>query len=214
MIDIDSLDFDKGDGLIPAIIQDAQTYQVLMLGYMNRQALEQTLEEEKVTFFSRTKQRLWTKGETSGNTLDLVDMQTDCDSDTLIILAHPNGPTCHTGSVSCFSDKNFMPSSGRLDFLTELEDLIRDRKKKLPEDSYTTYLFSKGIDKITQKVGEEAIETVIEAKNSKKKKFVGEVADLIFHLMVLLAEKEVSLKKVVKRLKKRHKKGNHKHLGE
>lgn len=214
MIDINSLDFEKGDGLIPAIIQDAQTYQVLMLGYMNRQALEQTLEEEKVTFFSRTKQRLWTKGETSGNTLELVNLQTDCDNDTLIILANPNGPTCHTGSVSCFSDKDFKPKTGSLDFLNELEDLIQDRKKKMPEDSYTTYLFTKGIDKITQKVGEEAVETVIEAKNSKKKKFVGEVADLIFHLMVLLAEKEVSVKKVIKRLKKRHKKGNHKHLGE
>lgn len=212
MIDIQTLDFDKGDGLIPAIIQDANTYQVLMLGYMNQLALETTLEEERVTFFSRSKDRLWTKGETSGNYLDLVDIQQDCDNDTLLILANPQGPTCHTGDQSCFHEKKFKPSNN-LSFLTDLEKLIRSRKKEMPEDSYTTYLFNKGLDKIAQKVGEEAVETVIESKNNKEKKFVGEVADLIFHLMVLLAEKDVSLKKIIKRLKKRHKKGNHKHLG-
>lgn len=213
MIDIKELDFDKGSGLIPAIIQDSDTGQVLMLGYMNEGAVQQTLEEELVTFYSRSKQRLWTKGETSGNTLELVEIQQDCDNDTLLILAKPNGPTCHTGEQSCFHQKDFTPQAGKLDFLTELEDLIKSRQKEMPDDSYTTYLFEKGIDKITQKVGEEAVETVIEAKNNKKKKFIGEVADLLFHLMVLLREKDVSLKKVVKKLEKRHNKGNHKHLG-
>lgn len=213
-MDIDSIDFKKGDGLVPAIIQDANTYQVLMLGYMNKEALEQTLEEELVTFYSRSKERLWTKGETSGNTLKVVDLQSDCDNDTLIVLAKPNGPTCHTGSKSCFSEKKFKPKKNKLDFLNDLESLIYHRKKEMPEDSYTTYLFDKGIDKIAQKVGEEAVETVIESKNSKNKKLVGEAADLLFHLMVLLAEKDISIKDVVKKLKKRHNKGNHKHLGE
>lgn len=211
MIDIENLDFDKGDGLLPAIIQDAGNGRVLMLGYMNRSALKQTLEEEIVTFYSRSKKRLWTKGETSGNTLELVDLQHDCDKDALLVLAKPHGPTCHTGNQSCFHQKNFTPEHS-LQFLTELEDLIKSRKKKMPDDSYTTYLFEKGLDKIAQKVGEEAVETVIEAKNGKKKKFVGEVADLLFHLMVLLREKDVSLKKVIKKLKKRHNNGGHKHL--
>ncbi len=213
-MDIENLDFKKGDGLIPAIVQDAKTYRVLMLGYMNKEALVQTLDEELVTFYSRSKGRLWTKGETSGNTLELVDLQTDCDSDTLLILAKPNGPTCHTGKTSCFHEKKFKPKKHKLDFLLDLEELIYDRKEEMPDGSYTTYLFDKGIDKIAQKVGEEAVETVIESKNKKKKKLVGEAADLLFHLMVLLAEREISLKKVVKRLKKRHNKGNHKHLGE
>lgn len=213
-MEIKELDFTKGDGLIPAIIQDANTWQVLMLGYMNKEALEQTLEEETVTFYSRSKERLWTKGETSGNTLKLVDLQADCDNDTLLILAEPQGPTCHTGKKSCFHQKKFKPKAGKMDFLMELEELIQSRREELPKDSYTTYLFNKGIDKIAQKVGEEAVETVIESKNSKKKKLVGEAADLIFHLMVLLVERDISMKKVVKRLKKRHNKGNHKHLGE
>ncbi len=213
-MDIKNLDFNKGDGLIPAIIQDAKTFRVLMLGYMNEEAVKQTLEDELVTFYSRSKQRLWTKGETSGNTLKLIDMQADCDNDTILILAAPTGPTCHTGETSCFHEKKFKPKKHKLDFLLDLEELIYDRKTEMPEGSYTTYLFNKGIDKIAQKVGEEAVETVIESKNNKKKKFVGEVADLLFHLMVLMAEREISLKKVVKKLKKRHKKGNHKHLGE
>ncbi len=212
-MDIEKLDFNKGDGLIPAVIQDADSYQVLMLGYMNRPALEKTVDEQRVTFYSRSKERLWTKGESSENFLDVVEIQADCDNDTLLILADPHGPTCHTGETSCFHEKEFKPKKNKYGFLKELEDLIKDRKKKLPEDSYTTYLFTKGIDKMAQKVGEEAVETVIEAKNDKKKKFVGEVADLLFHLMVLMVEKDVSLKKVVKKLKKRHKKGSHKHLG-
>lgn len=212
MIDIENIDFDKGDGLVPAIIQDADSFRVLMLGYMNNEALQATLEKKQVTFYSRSKKRLWTKGETSGNYLELVDLQGDCDDDTILVLATPKGPTCHTGEESCFFEKDFTPSANKLNFLTELEALIQDRKKTMPDDSYTTYLFTKGVDKIAQKVGEEAVETVIEAKNDKKKKFTGEVADLLFHLMVLLVEKDTSLKQVVKRLKKRHKKGNHKHL--
>ncbi|MGD8427819.1 MAG: bifunctional phosphoribosyl-AMP cyclohydrolase/phosphoribosyl-ATP diphosphatase HisIE [Balneolaceae bacterium] len=211
MTNIQNLDFTKGNGLVPAIIQDVNTFQVLMLGYMNEEALEVTLEEERVTFFSRSKGRLWTKGETTGHYLELVDIQKDCDNDTLLILATPHGPTCHTGHQSCFHEKQFTYRD-KLYFLNELENLIKSRKKELPEDSYTTYLFEKGLDKIAQKVGEEAVETVIESKNHNKKKFVGEVADLLFHLMVLLVEKNVSLKKIVKRLQKRHKKGNHKHL--
>lgn len=183
-----------------------------MLGYMNENAVQQTLEEELVTFYSRSKERLWTKGETSGNTLELVDMQHDCDNDTLLILAKPNGPTCHTGEDSCFYRKDFKPKASELQFLNELEALVKSRKEEMPDESYTTSLFNKGIDKIAQKVGEEAVETVIESKNDQKKKFVGEVADLLFHLLVLLREKNVSLKKVVKKLEKRHNKGNHKHL--
>ncbi|MDX1639191.1 MAG: bifunctional phosphoribosyl-AMP cyclohydrolase/phosphoribosyl-ATP diphosphatase HisIE [Balneolaceae bacterium] len=212
-MDIEKVDFDKGGGLVPAVVQDAGTHQVLMLGYMNRPALEQTVEKGRVTFYSRSKERLWTKGETSGNYLNVATIQADCDNDSLLIMAEPEGPTCHKGETSCFHEHEFKPRKNRYGFLKELEELIRDRKEKLPEDSYTTYLFTKGIDKMAQKVGEEAVETVIEAKNDRKKAFVGEVADLLFHLMVLMTEKDVSLKKVVKKLKKRHKKGNHKHLG-
>lgn len=202
MIDIDSLDFEKGNGLIPAIIQDADSHQVLMLGYMNREALKKTLDEKRVTFFSRSKQRLWTKGETSGNYLDLVDIQQDCDDDTLLILANPHAPTCHTGEESCFYRKDFKPAQN-LTFLNELEELIISRKKELPEGSYTTSLFKDGIDKIAQKVGEEAVETVIEAKN-RDHNLVDETSDLIYHLLVLLAEKDVPLQSIVENLKERH----------
>ncbi|MDZ7771286.1 MAG: bifunctional phosphoribosyl-AMP cyclohydrolase/phosphoribosyl-ATP diphosphatase HisIE [Balneolaceae bacterium] len=210
-LDIEALDFDKGGGLLPAVIQDAGDGRVLMLGYMNREAVRQTLEQELVTFYSRSKERLWTKGESSGNRLRLVDLQADCDRDTLLVLAEPTGPVCHTGEETCFHRKDFDPPASRLAFLTELEALIRSRREERPEDSYTTYLFDKGLDKIAQKVGEEAVETVIEAKNDKKKKFTGEVADLLFHLMVLMQEKDVSLERLVKRLEKRHAKPRHKH---
>lgn len=202
MIDINSLDFEKGDGLIPAIIQNVYNFQVLMLGYMSKEAIEKTLEEERVTFFSRSKQRLWTKGETSGNYLDVVDIQQDCDDDTLLILAKPNGPTCHTGEESCFHQKDFQPAKN-LTFLNDLEELIISRKKEMPEGSYTTSLFNEGIDKIAQKVGEEAVETVIEAKNENHS-LVDEVSDLIYHLLVLLVEKGVPLQKIVQNLEKRH----------
>lgn len=206
MIDIETLDFAKSDGLLPAIIQDADNFQVLMLGYMNKEALKTTLKKERVTFFSRSKNRLWTKGETSGNYLDLVDIQKDCDNDTLLVLAHPHGPTCHTGEQSCFHEKDFKPNNS-LSFISNLEQLIINRKREMPEGSYTTSLFEEGVDRIAQKVGEEAVETVIEAKNDDDK-FVGEVADLLYHLMVLLAEKDVPLQKVVNKLKDRHSKSS------
>ncbi|WP_440999042.1 bifunctional phosphoribosyl-AMP cyclohydrolase/phosphoribosyl-ATP diphosphatase HisIE [Fodinibius sp. SL11] len=204
MIDTNSLDFAKGDGLIPAIIQDAHSFQVLMLGYMNKKALEKTLTDKRVTFFSRSKQRLWTKGETSGNHLDVVDIQQDCDNDTLLILANPKGPTCHTGEQSCFHQKDFKPQKN-LTFLGDLEDVIIRRKQEMPENSYTTSLFNDGIDKIAQKVGEEAVETVIEAKNEEHS-LVDEVSDLIYHLMVLLVAKGVPLQTIVKNLEERHSK--------
>jgi phosphoribosyl-ATP pyrophosphohydrolase/phosphoribosyl-AMP cyclohydrolase len=202
MIDIEQLDFQKGNGLIPAIIQDAENFQVLMLGYMNKDALQTTLEEQRVTFFSRSKQRLWTKGESSGNYLGVVDIQQDCDDDTLLILADPHGPTCHTGEQSCFHQKDFEPSRD-LSFLNDLEELIIRRKRELPEGSYTTSLFNDGIDTIAQKVGEEAIETVIEAKNEDHR-MVDEVSDLIYHLLVLLVAKGVPLQSIVKNLEDRH----------
>lgn len=204
-MDIAQLDFEKGDGLIPAIIQDADNFQVLMLGYMNKAALEKTLEKKRVTFYSRSREQLWTKGETSGNYLELVDIQKDCDNDTLLVLAHPQGPTCHTGEQSCFHEKDFTPER-KIDFLNDLEKLVISRKKEMPENSYTTSLFKEGLDHIAQKVGEEAVETVIESKNDRENKFVGEVADLLFHLLVLLAEKGIPLEKVIKKLKDRHKK--------
>lgn len=203
MINTKSLDFSKGNGLIPAIIQDSETFRVLMLGYMNEKALQVTLENEKVTFYSRSKQRLWTKGESSGNFLHLVDIQQDCDDDTLLVLATPQGPTCHTGETSCFYKKDFAPDKN-LSFLTELETLVQKRKEELPEDSYTSFLFREGVDQIAQKVGEEAVETVIEAKNNNQEEFVGEVSDLLFHLLVLLVQKEVSLEEILKCLQKRH----------
>lgn len=202
MIDINALNFEKGNGLIPAIIQDAESFQVLMLGYMNKKALQKTLDEERVTFFSRSKQRLWTKGETSGNYLDVVDLQKDCDDDTLLIMAKPHGPTCHTGEQSCFYRKDFKPQKN-LNFLNNLEELIISRKEQMPEGSYTTSLFEDGIDKIAQKVGEEAVETVIEAKN-KNHSIVDEVSDLIYHLLVLLVAKGVPLQKIVQNLEERH----------
>jgi len=202
-MNVQELDFDKGNGLIPAIIQDADTYQVLMLGYMNKEALEVTLEKKRVTFYSRSREQLWTKGETSGNYLDFVDIQQDCDRDTLLVLARPHGPTCHTGKQSCFHEKEFKPEQD-LNFINDLEALIQSRKSELPEDSYTTSLFKKGVDMIAQKVGEEAVETVIESKNQDDSKFIGEVSDLLFHLLVLLVEKGIPLQRIVDQLEQRH----------
>lgn len=203
MMDIETLDFEKGDGLLPAIIQDADSYQVLMLGYMNKEALSRTLAEERVTFYSRSKERLWTKGESSENYLDLVDIQQDCDDDTLLILAHPQGPTCHTGEDSCFYRKEFKPG-GDISFLAKLERLIQQRRTELPNDSYTTFLFKSGIDEIAQKVGEEAVETVIEAKNNNPEDFKNEVSDLLYHLLVLLTEKEIPLSEIIDQLEERN----------
>lgn len=198
---ITSLNFSKLDGLIPAVVQHYQTNQVLMVGFMNKESVEKTLELEKVTFYSRSKKRLWTKGETSKNYLCVKDIIADCDNDTLLIKADPMGSTCHKGDFSCFQES---PEDFSITFIQNLFDLIQDRKKKMPEGSYTTSLFAEGLDRIAQKVGEEGVETVIAAKNDDRDDFIGEASDLLFHLMVLLVEKEVDMKDVVKKLKERH----------
>lgn len=196
-----NLDFKKCDGLIPAIIQDSKTNKVLMLGYMNEEALSKTIKEGKVTFFSRTKKRLWTKGEESGNFLNVIEIKPDCDNDTLLIKAEPVGPICHTGDDTCFKENNF----GSVEFLTYLQNLIDQRKKDMPEGSYTTKLFTKGINKIAQKVGEEAVELIIEAKDNNEDLFKNEAADLLYHLLVLLTAKGYRIEDVVKVLEGRHK---------
>lgn len=193
-------DFDKTNGLLPAIIQHALTQKVLMLGYMNESALAQTRETGRVTFFSRSKNRLWTKGETSGNFLTVQSIELDCDQDTLLIKALPAGPTCHTGTDSCFGNQD---ATG---FLHELEATIRERKENPEEGSYTASLFARGINKIAQKVGEEAVELVIEAKDDNRDLFLGEAADLMYHFLVLLAEKNIQLEEVEAILKSRQKK--------
>jgi phosphoribosyl-ATP pyrophosphohydrolase/phosphoribosyl-AMP cyclohydrolase len=197
------IDFEKGAGLVPAIIQDVQTHKVLMMGYMNEESYQKTIETGKVTFFSRSKNRLWTKGEESGNFLNLKDLSLDCDKDTLLIQVQPEGPVCHLGTDTCWADEN-KPSS--IDFLLQLQQVIIERKKNLSEKSYTASLFQKGINKIAQKVGEEAVELVIEAKDDDKDLFMGEAADLMFHYLVLLAAKDYKLEEVVKVLVNRHSK--------
>jgi phosphoribosyl-AMP cyclohydrolase / phosphoribosyl-ATP pyrophosphohydrolase len=196
-----NLDFNKLNGLIPAIIQDSVTNKVLMLGFMNQEAYDKTLSTKLVTFYSRTKNRLWTKGEESGNCLDVQEIMIDCDNDTLLIKAKPRGPVCHTGSDTCFEEKN---NTSTL-FLDFLQELIYQRKAEMPEGSYTTKLFTKGINKIAQKVGEEAVELVIEAKDNNDDLFLNEAADLMYHLLVLLAAKNYKLSDVVKVLEERHK---------
>ena len=197
------LNFSKSNGFIPAIIQDVTTGKVLMLGYMNQEAIDQTLQEGKVTFFSRSKQRLWTKGETSGNFLYWKDIKVDCDKDTLLIRAEPVGPVCHTGADTCFGETN-QKNTKHMEFLTKLESIIQNRKDNPTEGSYTTSLFEKGINKIAQKVGEEAVELVIEAKDDNKELFLNEAADLMYHYLVLLTAKGHSLEEVVTVLEKRH----------
>lgn len=199
------MNFKKLDGLIPAIIQDAETAIVLMLGFMNSEALERTRKEGRVTFFSRTKNRLWTKGEESGNFLHVVEILEDCDQDTLLIKVRPAGPVCHTGSDTCFNEKNssFRDPAG-LSFIAELQKLIHERKARMPEGSYTTSLFSAGINKIAQKVGEEAVELVIESKDNRDELFLNEAADLLYHLLVLLAAKGKDISDVVSVLENRH----------
>lgn len=193
------LDFEKGNGLVPVIVQHDQTLQVLMLGYMNSEALEKTQQTKKVTFYSRSKQRLWTKGESSGNFLHLVSMQKDCDDDTLLVKAIPDGPTCHKGNVSCFGDQK--ETKG---FLYELEGIISKRIDEKQEDSYTYSLYQKGINKVAQKVGEEAVEIVIEAKDNNQDLFLNEGADLLYHLLLLLKAKEATLEDVERILLQRH----------
>ena len=196
-----TIDFNKMGGLVPAIIQDAQTRKVLMLGFMNEEAYRKTIETRHVTFWSRTRNTLWTKGETSGNFLNLVDVKVDCDNDTLLIQAHPDGPTCHTGTDTCWGEQN---DANPLLFLTELQDFINLRKQQMPEGSYTTSLFTKGINKIAQKVGEEALETVIEATNGTSEHLVYEASDLLYHLLVMLTEKGLRIEDVAAELQKRH----------
>ncbi len=231
-----TIDFEKMGGLVPAIIQDADTRNVLMLGFMNKEAYEKTLQTRHVTFWSRTRQTLWTKGETSGHFLNLVDMKIDCDNDTLLVRVHPIGPTCHTGTDTCWGEANTplcgqtavdeqplsaqtaqhstvqqgsltsqsVASQSALLFLSELQDFINKRKHEMPEGSYTTSLFTKGINKIAQKVGEEALETVIEATNGTDEHLVYEASDLLYHLIVMLAEKGLRIEDVAEELHHRH----------
>lgn len=196
------IDFTKNNGLIPAIIQDNETKTVLMLGYMNQEAIDKTLETQKVTFFSRSKNRLWTKGEESGNFLNLVSIKNDCDNDTLLIQVNPVGPTCHTGSDTCWQEEN----NSNYGFLSKLENTIQERKENATsEKSYVASLFEKGINKIAQKVGEEAVEVVIEAKDNNDDLFLSESADLLFHYLILLQAKGFKLNDVVDVLRKREK---------
>jgi phosphoribosyl-ATP pyrophosphohydrolase/phosphoribosyl-AMP cyclohydrolase len=196
-----TIDFEKMGGLVPAIIQDAKTKNVLMLGFMNKEAYEKTQETGHVTFWSRTRQTLWTKGETSGHFLELVSMQIDCDNDTLLVQVHPIGPTCHKGTDTCWGESN---ESSPLLFLTELQDFIDKRKSEMPEGSYTTRLFKEGVNKISQKVGEEALETVIEATNGTNEHLVYEASDLLYHLIVLLSHKDLRIEDVANELHRRH----------
>ncbi len=193
-------DWQKGDGLLPAVVQNPDNGAVLMLGYMNEDALAKTLETGKVTFFSRSKQRLWTKGESSGNVLHFVDVALDCDCDTLLVTARPEGPTCHNGTTTCFNDDNPGPAL----FLNDLADIINQRKSDMPEGSYTTSLFSEGKSRIAQKVGEEGVELALARMKGDKDEIANEAADLLFHMLVLLADADMSLSDVLTVLKKRH----------
>ena len=206
-----TIDFEKCGGLVPAIIQDANTKNVLMLGYMNKKAYDKTVETKKVTFWSRSRNCLWTKGETSGNFLNLVDVKVDCYNDTLLVRAIPDGPTCHKGTGTCWGEANTALQGSALQqpvnpllFLTELQDFIDRRHKEMPEGSYTTSLFKDGINRIAQKVGEEALETVIEATNGSSEKLVYEASDLCYHLIVLLTSKGLRIEDVAAELAKRH----------
>ncbi|MBR6129623.1 MAG: bifunctional phosphoribosyl-AMP cyclohydrolase/phosphoribosyl-ATP diphosphatase HisIE [Bacteroidaceae bacterium] len=202
------IDFDKCGGLVPAIIQDAQTKVVLMLGYMNQEALKKTQETGLVTFFSRSRQCLWTKGETSGNYLHLVDIKVDCDNDTLLVQATPDGPTCHTGTDTCWGEEN---KPNPLLFLSELSDFIEKRHEEMPEGSYTTSLFKDGLNRMAQKVGEEALELVIEATNGTNDRLIYEGSDMLYHLIVLLTSKGLRIEDMAKELMERHNPGWKKH---
>ncbi len=215
------IDFEKAGGLVPAIIQDADTRQVLMLGYMNREAYAKTLAEGRVTFFSRSRQCLWTKGETSGNYLEVVSIKADCDSDTLLVRVHPAGPVCHTGTDTCWGESN-RPAEGLsalqqadepspLLFLAELQDFIEQRHREMPEGSYTTSLFRDGLNRMAQKVGEEALELVIEACNGTNERLIYEGSDMLYHLLVLLTHKGLRIEQLAAELVTRHNPGWKKH---
>lgn len=203
-----NIDFEKMNGLVPAIIQDNTTRNVLMLGYMNREAYEKTLATGKVTFWSRSRNCLWTKGETSGNFLNLVDIKVDCDNDTLLVRANPTGPACHLGTDTCWGETN---DANPLLFLTELQDFINKRHEEMPEGSYTTSLFKDGLNRMAQKVGEEALEAVIEATNGTNDRLIYEASDMFYHLIVLLTSKGLRIEDIAKELKERHAPSWHKH---
>jgi len=196
-----NLNFNKAGGLIPAVVQDALTEKVLMVGFMNKEAYQKTVDSKLATFYSRTRNRLWTKGEESGNFLDVVSILTDCDNDTLLLKVHPRGPVCHTGADTCFCEEN---NHSGIHFLEYLQQFISKRRTEMPQGSYTTKLFESGINKIAQKVGEEAVELVIEAKDQNDELFLNEAADLMYHFIVLLAAREYSLKDVAGVLSLRH----------
>ena len=203
--DIGKVDFAKGDGLVPAIVQDADTGAVLMMAYMNREALDETLKRRRAVFFSRSKQRLWEKGETTGHTLDLVDVALDCDADTLLVTARPRGPACHNGTLTCFGDEPRAAATS-IAFLAKLEAVVAQRATEKPDASYTAKLLAKGINKVAQKVGEEGVETALAGVNESEQKVVEESADLLFHLLVLLQARKVPLSAVVTELERRHRK--------
>ena len=186
--------------MVPVIVQDADTLKVLMLAYMNREAYEMTAQTGRATFYSRSRDKLWEKGETSGNWLEVRDISVDCDGDTLLLMAEPKGPVCHTGSATCFGNVN----NRDISFLGKLDDLILQRKRELPENSYTTTLFNAGLNKVAQKLGEEAVELIIESKDNNEELFLNEAADLVYHLIVLLRQKDFSIRDVISLLEKRH----------
>lgn len=204
-LDVARIDFAKGDGLVPAIVQDADTGAVLMMAYMNREALDQTLARKRAVFYSRSKQRLWEKGETTGHTLDVVDIAIDCDNDTLLVTARPRGPACHNGTLTCFGDEA-RTAATKIAFLAKLEGVIAQRATEKPEDSYTARLLAKGLGKVAQKVGEEGVETALAGAGESEQKLVEESADLLFHLLVLLRARGVRLHDVVRQLEARHRK--------
>ena len=202
-IDFDRIDFNKGDGLVPAIVQDADTGAVLMLAYMNREALAQTLARKRAVFYSRSKQRLWEKGESTGHTLDVVDVVADCDNDTLLVTARPRGPACHNGTLTCFGDES-RSAATNIAFLAKLEGVIAQRATLKPESSYTAKLLDKGVGRVAQKVGEEGVELALAGASQGDDKVVEEAADLLFHMLVLLRARGVSLSQVVRQLESRH----------
>ena len=203
-----NIDFEKMNGLVPAIVQDNGTMKVLMLGFMNEEAYRKTMDTGKVTFYSRTRKCLWTKGETSGNYLNVVSVAVDCDNDTLLVKAVPEGPVCHTGADTCWGEDNV---ANPLSFLSMLQDLVEKRHEEMPEGSYTTSLFKDGVNRIAQKVGEEALETVIEAVNGSDERLIYEASDMFYHLVVLLTEKGLRIEQIAEELQKRHEPGWHKH---
>jgi len=197
------LDWNKGGGLLPAVVQDARTGRVLMLGYMNEESLRRTLADGKVVFFSRTRNELWTKGETSGHFLEVVQVRTDCDNDTILVLANPTGPTCHKGTASCFAEA-LEPDATRIAFLASLEATIAQRIAESPEGSYTSKLYARGLGRMAQKVGEEGVETALAAVTREDPELIGECADLLYHLLVLLKARNLSLDRIVQELASRH----------